>query len=244
MQPSKTIPEELKELNSTLPPVKEPVFTVPNGYFENFADSVLSKIRNQKAVSVTDELAQLSPLLAGLSKKSPYTVPENYFSSLANDVPVLIGNDPLPSILAELNKAPLYEVPAGYFENFPQSVLAKVTNKSAKVISITPFRWMRMAAAAVVAGIIAISSFVYFNRKQNIDIAQQPEAWVAKNLQGVSDKALEEFVNSADVSGAGQVAQNKPSTEVRSLLGDVSDRELDAFLAQVPGDDDELLLIN
>ena len=244
MNSSKTIREELDSLNSSLPPVKEPVFTVPNGYFENFAESVFSKLRDQNTLSVADELAQLSPLLAGLPKKSPFSVPENYFSSLANDVPVLIGNDELPSILAELDRKLPYKVPQGYFEGLSTQVISKTKGtEGAKVIAMGRPRWMRIAAAAIVTGVIALSSVVYFNSNKSIDPDQQSEAWVAKNLQGVSDKALEEFVNNADVSADRQVAQ-MPSKEVRTMLGDVSDKELDAFLSQLPTDDDELLLIN
>ena len=239
-----TIQEELKELNSSLPPVKEPVFSVPDGYFENFAATVLSKIKGEGAVSVSDELAGLSPLLAGLSKKMPLSVPENYFTSLVNEVPVLIGNEKLPSILAELERKMPYTVPEGYFEKLPEQILAKASPKQAKVVSIGRQRWMQLAAVATVAGIIALSSILYFNNK-NIDPDLQPDAWMAKSLKGVSDQALEEFVQLTEINTSNQVAQNPAQTaEVRTMLKDISTSELDAFLSDVPHDDDELSMIN
>ena len=239
-----TIQDELNELNSSLPPVKEPVFSVPDGYFENFAAIVLSKIKGEGAVSVSDELAGLSPLLAGLSKKMPLSVPENYFSSLVNEVPVLIGNDELPSILAEHQRKMPYTVPNGYFENLSEQILAKASPKQAKVISIGRPRWMKLAAVATVAGIIALSSILYFNNK-TIDPDLQQDAWMAKNLKGVSDQALEEFVQSTEINTSNQVAHNPAQTaEVRTMLKDISTSELDAFLSDVPHDDDELTLIN
>lgn len=246
MNSHNAIQEELKALNSALPPVKKPVFSVPDGYFENFAVSVLSKIKENKAISVEDELADLSPLLAGLSKKMPLSVPENYFTSLANEIPVLIGNDPLPSILQEVCRKNPYTFPSGYFENLSTQILNKVTAApGAKVVSIGRPRWMRMAAAAVVIGIIALGSILYFGNNGTIDPNQQPGTWIAKKLQDVSDKALEEFVNTADVTQNGTPAKTPArAAEVRSLLKDVSNDELDDFLAELPNDDDELILIN
>jgi hypothetical protein len=240
-----TIQEELKELNSILPPVKEPVFTVPDGYFENFSATVLSKIKGTDAASVIDELAELSPVLAGLSKKMPFSVPENYFLSLANEVPVLIGNEKLPSILMDFGKKLPYQVPPGYFDGLPAQILAKATHKQAKVISINRSRWMKIAAAAMVIGVIALSSILYFNNSKAIDPAQQPEAWMAKKLKGFSDQALEEFVNKTDVNTNYQLAQTPAQTaEIRTMLKDISTSDLDDFLSAVPTDDEELFLIN
>ncbi len=240
-----TIQEELKELNSILPPVKEPVFTVPDGYFENFSATVLSKIKGTDAASVIDELAELSPVLAGLSKKMPFSVPENYFLSLANEVPVLIGNEKLPSILMELDKKLPYQVPSGYFDGLSAQILAKKNHKQAKVISIDRPRWMKVAAAAIVLGIIALSSILYLNNSRVIDPAEQPEAWMAKKLNGISDQTLEEFVNTADVNTSYQLAQTPAQTaEVRTMLKDISTRDLDDFLSAVPTDDEDLFLIN
>ena len=75
-----TIQEELKELNSQLPLEKGPeLYSVPKGYFEGFAASMLEKVKTDKAVTASDELEALAPFLAGISKKMPFTVPEGYF---------------------------------------------------------------------------------------------------------------------------------------------------------------------
>src|SRR5690349_6811988 len=111
MSTNKHIQDELRELNSTLPShAKEPVFSVPESYFENFAASVLVRIKEETAVSAADELTSLSPLLAGLSKKMPYGVPENYFSTLDTAIPSLIQEDQLPSFLAEHPRTNPYQV--------------------------------------------------------------------------------------------------------------------------------------
>ncbi|HEY0751401.1 MAG TPA: hypothetical protein VGD26_09600, partial [Chitinophagaceae bacterium] len=107
--------EELKSLNSGLliKDLQEPVFSLPENYFESFADEVLKKIKSQEAQSVMDELKGLSPMLAGISRKLPYAVPENYFSDISEEIPTLIGNEEIPAVLAEAGKEMPYQVPQG-----------------------------------------------------------------------------------------------------------------------------------
>lgn len=244
MSSHKYIQDELRELNSTLPShVKEPVFSVPEGYFENFAASVLARIKEETAVSAADELTSLSPLLAGLSKKMPYDIPQNYFSTLSDDVPALIQGDELPAILAAHPKTNPYEVPTGYFDNLPAQVVAKVAPKQAKVIAFNRTRWMRVAAAALVAGAIAISGLVYYNSRPSVDSAQASYNWIANHVKNISNQALEEFIETADAEPVEQMATNG-TPAVRQLLNDVSVKEIDAFLAQIPTDDEELSIIN
>lgn len=244
MSSRKHIQDELRELNSTLPShVKEPVFSVPEGYFENFAASVLARVKEETAVSAADELASLSPLLAGLSKTMPYDIPQNYFSTLSDDVPALIHQDELPAILAEPPRTNPYEVPAGYFDHLPAQVVAKVTQQQAKVVAFNRTRWMRVATAALIAGAIVISGLVYYNSRPSVDLAAASEAWIANQLKNVNNQDLEEFIETADATPAEQMATNNTS-EVRQLLDDVSVKEMDAFLSQIPTDDEELTIIN
>ena len=238
MNNRKHIQEELKELNSALPfDVKEPVFSVPNNYFENFAASVLQKIKEESAPSAAEELASLSPTLAGLSKKMPFSIPENFFTTLENDIPALIQEDTLPASLAGLDKKMPFSVPAGYFENIPDQLLSKVAPKQAKVISFNRTRWMRLAAAAIVTGVVAVSSIFYFNENKKAAPEKQSETWVADKLQNVSNQDLEQFIETADISGGREVAKSN-KTEVRTMMKDVSVKEMDAFLAQLPADDE------
>ncbi|MFL5771991.1 MAG: hypothetical protein ACJ75F_02460, partial [Flavisolibacter sp.] len=108
---------------------------------------------------------------------------------------------------------------------------------------MNPGRWMRVAAAAIIAGIITISGIVYFSGKQEIKV-DNPQ-WVAKKLQNVSDRELDEFVKTSDVN-QGTIATVKKkavkTSEVNRLLKDVPDNELDAFLEQMPSEDLEASL--
>ena len=244
-----TIQQELKELSSLLPhDIEQPVFTVPEGYFENFAASVWQKLRSQQPQTPHDELTELSSVLAAIPKKNPYTVPENYFSGFTRAVPSLVKEDELPQALQSLDRQMPYAVPAGYFNSLADTVLAKVTRPQAKVVRFQPARIMRIAAAAMVAGVIAISGIVYFsNGSSTADPNPQSEEWVAKKLKDVSNQALEEFILTVDAGAenSSSLAQNgNRQADVRTMLKDVPNDELEAFLEQVPTAYDDFDLMN
>ncbi|MCU7551098.1 hypothetical protein OCK74_18405 [Chitinophagaceae bacterium LB-8] len=242
------IQSELMEMNSSLPfNVKMPVFNVPEGYFERFADGVLAKIKGKQAVTPSDELSTLSPLLAGISRKMPFSVPEDYFSEATKSLPELIQEEHLPEVFSVVGRAMPYEIPAGYFDELPYQVLDKVAKPKGKVISFNR-SWMRYAAAAVLIGIVALSSIVYFSNRNNIDPTEQSESWIAKKLKNVSNQEIEEFIKTISFgNGNGtETAKkgNQESQDIEKMLKDVSDTELDAFLSQVPSGNGETLFMN
>jgi hypothetical protein len=59
---------------------------IPVGYFDTLSENILDKIKAQPTQTATDELAVLSPLLAGISKTNVYEVPAGYFDSFADTV--------------------------------------------------------------------------------------------------------------------------------------------------------------
>jgi hypothetical protein len=239
------IEDELRGLNSDLPSNSNSTpFSVPEGYFEGLAGSIMAKIKAGGNDNAGEEIASLSPLLAGISRSMPYAVPENYFQSNIEELPYIIGDDPQSAILTLVERVTPYQVPLGYFANFPEQVLEKVADKQqARVIPMVRRKWMRLAVAAMVAGIIAVTGYFYSLQNRGLD-ADQP---IAQQLKNVSTTELSEFIKTADVTASSNsTAQNKPAVvaEVKSMLNGVSDKELDAFLTQVPTDDEDLMAIN
>ena len=230
------IKEELKSLNSTL--VADAVgmpFSVPDGYFEGLASSVMARLKNQEPVSVKQELEMLSPTLAGMSKTMPFSVPDQYFSSNLDSLKTVVNENEAPSFSS---KEMPFEIPSSYFDNLPTQVLQKLTRPQAKVIPMMQRKWVRLAAAAMVTGILAISGITYFGSKKDISV-NNPE-WVANKLKNVPDKTIDEFVKITDVSAASMITAKKQtkSTDSRKLLQDIPDKELDAFLQQLPADEE------
>ena len=70
MNNQNNIQDELRGLNSNLPAYnsQQNPFSVPEGYFDGLAAFVLAKIKGQNT-SVADELKDISPFLANLSRE-------------------------------------------------------------------------------------------------------------------------------------------------------------------------------
>jgi len=238
------IQDELNGMNSNLPSrAEQNLFSVPEGYFEGLASSVLAKIKGYQKVTAAEEISELSPLLAGISRTMPYVIPSNYFQATLEELPFLTGEDPKSAILTLVERVTPYQVPSGYFIDLPDGILDKVSVSKAKVIPVVRRRWMRLAAAAVITGIISLSGYFYFSQRNAMDVDRP----IAQQLKNVSTKELDEFIKTADVTTTStETVQAKVAgkTEVQKMLTDVSDKELDAFLAQVPTDDEDLLVIN
>ena len=233
-----TIQDELNALNSGLNPNSDNnPFSVPEGYFEGLAASVLAKIKGEATVSAVEEIAQLSPLLANISRTLPYSVPEDYFQSNLEGLTAFTSENEESLVLSFIDKAMPYEVPTGYFANVPEQVLEKISDRT-KVVPLMRKKWMRLAVAAMVVGVMSISGIVYFNNRSNVTPSDPVTA-----VKKASTEELNDFIKTtaADVTdGKTQViAKNKtPKTEAKKLFADVSDKELDAFLDQMPADDE------
>ena len=238
MNNGSNIQEELNAYNSTLPAGVPFPYTVPEGYFDSLPFKILAAVKSQP-LTAKEEITELSPLLAAIPRQTPFTIPEGYFSNTLLDVSALTQEDVLPDILAKHDKVMPYQVPDRYFNELPQQVIKKIKNPPAKVISFPAARWMRIAAAAVVAGAIILGGLLYFNTKPSSSSIAASHDWVASTLKKVSTQELDEFLSSTAADHDHSLAKKEPNKEVRKLLHDVSTKELDAFLQEVPDGYDE-----
>lgn len=256
MKDPNNIQDELRDMNSNLPGQNsQNPFSVPEGYFDGLAASILAKVKGQSATAAA-ELQELSPLLASISKQMPYSLPAGYFEENLSALPAFAGETESP-VLEAIGKKQPYTVPQDYFDNLPQQVLAKVAQPKANVVPLFSRTWMRAAVAAAMIGIVFLSGYQYFNSGGDDQTASQQPAdtsqnWMARNMhpvvrdiQKASTRDLEEFMNTVPVAPKQETAA-KPAekTEVKNLLKDVSVKEIDAFLEQLPTADDELALID
>ncbi|MBS1566473.1 MAG: hypothetical protein JST39_18965 [Bacteroidetes bacterium] len=219
---------------------KTPVYEVPAGYFDTLADTILNRIRASAAATPADELAHLSPLLSGLGRKSPFSMPEGYFNELSENVvsgvqAIEFVNEELENLsplMASLKTINVYEAPAGYFEQLSGKLLSKVQKEPAKIVSISfRKRVMQYAAAAVIAGAIAVAGYVGFKGKTTADTGVDPKA-----LAKVSDNEIESFLtdNTIALADAGTIVTNTSINEsdAKDLLANVSDDELQSYLEE------------
>jgi len=242
-----TILNELTDLGSVLANHDpQNIYTVPAGYFEGLADQILDCIKALEANDAKEELSYLSPFLSNVCKEMPYSVPTGFFQGLSEDVLKKISEhayhqtskeeiEALSPLLSSLKNKNPYSTPAGYFEKIENGVIRKDSfgeKKETKVISITKRRWYRLAVAAVVIGIVAISGLAIFKSKQ-VDPNKNPQAWIEKNVdKKVSKNKLDEFVKLAEGESI-NVTYEKDDVklaEIKELMKDVPEKEIVDFL--------------
>lgn len=156
MKFSAEILEELKKISPLLAGIeKQNVYSVPEGYFQVSALDILKVIKS------------------GSDNLTTFSVPEGYFENLSSSVLTRIKSmeteDPaqelrsLSPMLYSIQNENVYSVPAGYFRDLPGEILYKI-KPQAKVVELSKRNsiW-KYAAAAVVTGVIGLSSLMMFN---------------------------------------------------------------------------------
>jgi hypothetical protein len=214
-------------------------FQVPEGYFEGFAGGVLARIKAGQGAraylgeptatglsEAAEELSLLSPLLSGISRKSPYQVPEGYF-------------DELSPILAGLRERDVYEVPEGYFEELAGQIVSRVKPAPARVVTMRrPRTLWKYSAAAVVAGLVLTIGWL---RLHNGSGRNGAPVDVAHSLYAVSDQEIQSYLDNhnniippaeQDSALNSTAALNVDENDVKNLLGDVPDGELKQYLEE------------
>jgi hypothetical protein len=238
--------EELNELSPLLSGIfKQMPYAVPVGFFDGIAENVIASVKNNHQTP-TEELEMLSPLISGISKQMPYAVPAGYFDGITENVIALAKNnhqtpaeelETLSPLLSGLKKEMPYSVPQGYFDTVVPAIPSET-----KVISITRKSWFRYAAAAVVIGIVAISGFLIFNKKDTIDPVTKSSEWVSKNMKKVSTDEINKFVELTDEESPVVAITNasnemKDKNEIKDLIKDVSDKDIQNFLDETQTDE-------
>lgn len=233
-------------------------FNVPEGYFEGFAQQVLNRIkagsgssagsvdlswRTSSSGALGDEEERLPTILIETGRITPYSVPEGYFEGLS------------PILAVAKDKNP-YLVPAGYFEGLAAGIAGRTVEKQerihrqARVISFG--RRMKYAAAAVVAGLIVTVGWLRWHPATPTAPRQVaavvPSAEIIKNLSKVSDADLQNYLVDQDTTLAQPVGSignvgtmatvDMDDSNLKTLLGDVSDGELKQYMDEHGGAND------
>jgi hypothetical protein len=214
MESSNEILTELLEITPFLgrAGVLRTPFVIPTGYFEDFADILMYRIRfeadglgEMETESTPEEITEISPLLAGLKNKNPYRVPAGYFEGLGKEVQVI--------------------------ENVAPKLVAVPQSNKTRKISI-PMRIVRYAAAACIVGMIGITTF-NLTHYQILD--------PIKGLTTVSNQDMVNFLDIDDVhwtpdnpSDPQTSTVNLSDNDIHDLLGIVPDVELEQYSLLLP----------
>lgn len=143
---------------------------VPQGYFENLAGNIMTKIKQHEDKAL-DEILSLSPELAKIGNANIFTIPQNFFENSAlaiiQKAMAYAETEQISATVAAIGNKNIFTVPAGYFNSLSDHINA-VLPKEAKVIKLqSRFRVMRYAAAAVIVGLLGLMLFFYFDKKES-----------------------------------------------------------------------------
>jgi hypothetical protein len=213
------LPAILVQAGRTVP------YQVPEGYFDG-----------------------LSPILAVLKDKNPYLVPAGYFNELAAGIVSKTVEQPGLSrsmVAAEADSNSRLELSE---ENNGRS--------KTRVISLGKrMNWMKYAAAAVVAGLIVTVGWLRWHpatapaQTQVASIVPSATpAEIMKNLSRVSDAELQNYLVDQDTTlaqpvgnignGSAMATVDMDDSNLKTLLGDVSDGDLKQYMDEHGGASD------
>ena len=221
---------------------KDNTYQAPEHYFDNLAGNIMNRIKAQETGNAKEELELLSPLLGQIGKKNPFTSPEGYFNDFSENIvagvkAIEFVNEELENLsptMLSLKKKQVYEVPDGYFDNTASVILNKAKQQQpAKVISIGfGKKIMRYAAAAVVIGIVATSSWIYFKPVSTTDTI----AGIVDKVKNASDDEILNFTenNTASVADTAIITTDDDISykDSKDLLANISDEELQQYADQ------------
>ena len=136
---------------------------------------------------IEQELRELSPYLAALSRVHPFIVPKDYFLQLEKETINSLNGGLVRSIYEKdtMTTEHPFEVPEEYFESLSSNILNRIQSgegqntevKLSPVKRARPVQFKVWLAAASVA-IIAMSSIIFFNRSIK-DSAESQQAQIA-----------------------------------------------------------------
>jgi hypothetical protein len=220
MEKSAEILNELKTLAPALAEVRNVnVFTVPEGYFKDLDKRILTIVFLQQ-----DE------------KNYSQQVPEGYFNSLSDKILSRIKETQqsaeeeikeLSPALHYLKQENVFTIPENYFDDLSDRIKEKVKPVPGKVISINRMqKWWKYAAAAIVAGIITVTSFEIYNNGGTgskippyIQLSAKYKT-AAQFEQGISSLSSDEI--------ASYLEKNTTILDDESLINNTNTKELPA----------------
>ena len=190
---------------------------------------------------INSALNELSPLLEGISKTMPQTVPLGYFDSFADKMLILAKNssisveaelDSIAPLLNTIAKRPVQSLPEGYFKDF------QIAQKQETAIVRMPRlrKWMSYAAAAMIAGILITAGFIFNNNNsKSFDYAYYRKIDVPAALNQVTDDELQNYLNTtALLSGTEQLTIPEEVENIdQGNFQQISDDELNEYLKEI-----------
>ncbi|MEY4875228.1 MAG: hypothetical protein RL708_377 [Bacteroidota bacterium] len=198
MKQNDSIQNELKHIAPTLLEIgNATAFKVPSQYFENIAELVCDKAKNQNEIEAVLPFSKLNQHLTpenyfenlwqeidlkkenslgeldAFSKTNAFTIPENYFDNLADNMLAKAKELNTAETTISFSKTNQFSTPENYFESNVENILASIKNneeqKNGKIISWFNTSIVKFSAAASVAAMIIGMAILFQHPKQEIN---------------------------------------------------------------------------
>ncbi len=243
MLPNTEILLELSQISPALTNIsRNHVYSVPLNYFDGLAGNILQQIK--------DDIASQTLV----STVNPFSVPGGYFDLLPGAIlgkikQAQVSRNEVQDELEET--APLlntisrilpYQVPPGYFENFTVKTSGKkvVVQPTSKVIKSSWFsRSYKYAAAAVIAGVVIVSTFLLApdNNIENPSGNYTSSINIPAAVNKASEADIKEFLIDNTVIPEATVSITGSNNEVDFLqvLENTSEEDIQDYLKQYEG---------
>ncbi|MBC7650901.1 MAG: hypothetical protein H7101_04045 [Deinococcales bacterium] len=206
------------------------IFSIPKNYFNNLSTTILN--------AVAAENLQQSAI--------PYQAPADYFSNLSNNILIKIDNEKtvvsavdselqvIAPLLITINKANVFSVPNGYFNNL--QIEGKLQNPPAKIVPITNTNiWIKYAIVACVVGVIVTSAYFFTNKKDSIDYAAYKKIDIVNSISTLSSDELVNYLDTANTITNHEVVNllDVKIPETQEHIKNISDEDLKQYLKEV-----------
>jgi hypothetical protein len=204
---AKNAVEELGYLSSSLSNISRQMpNAVPAGYFEGLAEKVMQLIRESSdylqkesfGQTAKEELETLSPLLSGLKKTMPYSVPQGYFENLAE-------KRDKPAKLVSITKNKWFRYAAAAVVTgvivLAGSVYLNFRNSVDPVEQ--PYAWVKKSLKKVdnadIDAFVKLANEELNNQSVVATIPVKPDE-IKELLKDVSDKEIQDFLDETTVT--------------------------------------------
>ena len=254
--------EELRALSVVLAKMdKKLPFSVPEGYFDALSAGILENIRSgltdtekETDIFLPGSFGEKNP--ASIQKKNPYAVPENYFQEFSGKLMDRIkrsADAATPAIQQGTHFDSVGEIAVGATKQGPHSASGQlqsaakeqslptenVQGSPAKVVSLrAKQKWVRYAAAALVAGIIAGAGWIFLgSQDDHTGRKSQSTVTVSGNDPRTLSNISPEDIGNLSVAEIGDYLETESPflpDEAALAFAELSLSDLQGMLADIP----------
>ena len=194
-------------------------YSVPCDYFSTFTQHLLDRISDESEMH----------LLLEISRGVPFAIPDTYFSKNIGGFSTLL---PSPAVLKSSDNL------KGSGSNVIHD--QKTTILSGKI-------WRKIAAAAIITGLLVSLSFIFVSKKGEKDLNVQVTNLTEQKIHKVPTEQLEGFLNFYEAvpdstSSIKSSNSAKNTVDFNQLFEKVSDKDLRSFLDESSVGEEEFLL--